>query len=77
MVMKGDIPLTITWSLNGAPIINDENGMSVVRMSPRLSSLSIEAINAVHRGVFKCIASNVGGESEYSTELKVNGIKNT
>lgn len=70
---KGDVPIDIKWSINNRPIINNENGMTVMKMSARLSSLSIESINSKHRGVFKCIATNEAGSSEYSTELMVNG----
>lgn len=74
MVMKGDLPLSITWSLNSEPIINDENGMQVVKMSARLSSLSIDSITGHHRGIYKCVATNAAGSSESSAELVVNGI---
>lgn len=77
MITKGDLPLDIKWSLNGQLIVNGENGMSVVRMSPRLSSLSIDSINGKHRGLFKCLASNAAGATAHSTELKVNGAKTT
>lgn len=73
MISKGDLPLDIKWTLNGQLIVNGENGLTVVRMSPRLSSLSIESINGIHRGIFKCMASNAAGLSEHSTELQVNG----
>lgn len=74
MITKGDLPLDIKWSLNGELIVNGENGLTVVRMSPRLSSLSIESINGKHRGIFKCMASNTAGSTEQSTELQVNGV---
>lgn len=74
MITKGDLPLDIKWSLNGQLVVNGENGLTVVRMSARLSSLSIDAINGKHRGLFKCMASNAAGTTEHSTELKVNGV---
>lgn len=73
MISKGDLPLQIHWTLNGVPIVNEANSMHVMRLSPRLSSLSIEGINGAHRGTFQCIASNVAGRSESSSDLKVNG----
>lgn len=73
MITKGDLPLDIKWSLNGQLVINGENGITIVRMSPRLSSLSIDSINGKHRGLFKCMASNVAGTTDHITELKVNG----
>lgn len=73
MISKGDLPLQIHWTLNGEPVVNGANNMQVVRFSPRLSSLSIDAISGTHRGTFRCIASNLAGRVEASSDLKVNG----
>lgn len=73
-VTKGDVPIDIRWSLNGQPLVNSENGVTIFRMSPRLSSLSIDNVKDIHRGVFKCTASNAAGTTDYATELIVNGI---
>lgn len=72
MAMKGDLPIEISWWLNGQPIDNAV-GITVMKVSPRLSSLSIDSISYKHRGDFKCVARNKGGHAEYTTELKVNG----
>uniref|UniRef100_A0A1B0DA17 Ig-like domain-containing protein n=1 Tax=Phlebotomus papatasi TaxID=29031 RepID=A0A1B0DA17_PHLPP len=71
-VTKGDVPIDIRWSLNGQPLVNSENGVTIFRMSPRLSSLSIDNVKDIHRGVFKCTASNAAGTTDYATELIVN-----
>lgn len=73
MITKGDVPLNIKWTLNGQPIVNGENGLQVVKMSPRLSSLSIESLSDRHRGIVRCIVSNNAGETYYMSELKING----
>lgn len=73
MVSKGDLPLTIQWSLNGEPLTSESERITVVKMSPRLSSLSIESINHRHRGIYKCKASNKAGATEYTANLIVNG----
>ncbi|EDW31485.1 GL10941 [Drosophila persimilis] len=72
MVPKGDLPMEIRWTLNSAPIITGEHGFSLSRLNPRTSSLSIDALEARHRGLYKCIASNKAGIDEYSAELHVN-----
>lgn len=73
MASKGDLPLTIQWSLNGDPLTSDNDQITVVKMSPRLSSLSIESINHRHRGVYKCKATNAAGSAEMTANLIVNG----
>lgn len=73
VVPKGDLPLEIRWSLNSAPIVNNENGFSLLRLNKRTSSLNIDSLQALHRGIYKCIASNQAGTSEYTAELQVNG----
>lgn len=73
LAMKGDIPLTVTWSMNGRSIRNGENGITIVQMSPRLSSLSIVSLNANHRGLYECRVSNGAGVAKFSAELLING----
>ncbi len=73
MITKGDLPLNIKWSLNGQLVRSGENGIIVGKVSPRVSTLSIESMNSFHRGKFMCIASNAAGESNFTTELRVNG----
>ena len=72
MAMKGDLPIEISWWLNDKPI-SENSGITVMKVSPRLSSLSIESMSYEHRGDFKCVARNKAGQAEYTTELKVNG----
>ena len=73
MASKGDLPLTIQWSLNGEPLTGNNDQITVVKMSPRLSSLSIESINHRHRGVYKCKVTNLAGTAELTANLIVNG----
>lgn len=73
VVPKGDLPLEIRWSLNSAPIVSGENGFSLMRLNKRTSLLNIDSLEALHRGNYKCIASNLAGNSEYTAELEVNG----
>lgn len=59
--------------MNGRIINDDVDGVNIVRMSARLSSLNIDSISASHRGVFQCIAINEAGIANHSTELLING----
>lgn len=74
MISKGDLPLNIRWELNSQPILNGHHGVVIVKLSSRLSSLSINSISGEQRGIFKCIAENDAGSDEFESELKVNGI---
>lgn len=73
MVARGDLPVDIFWSLNSEPIVSDQNGFTITRMNMKTSSLSIDALDAKHRGVYSCIARNKAGFTEFHTELHVNG----
>lgn len=75
MITKGDLPLQIKWTLNNRTLEN-EDGISITRMSARLSSLSIDSISSDHRGVFGCIAFNEAGKTDSSSELRANGNRN-
>lgn len=73
MVAKGDLPLDLFWSLDSMPIVSGQHSFSIVRMNARTSVLSIDSLDARHRGVYKCSARNKAGHSEYQSELHVNG----
>uniref|UniRef100_A0A1B0GLK3 Ig-like domain-containing protein n=1 Tax=Lutzomyia longipalpis TaxID=7200 RepID=A0A1B0GLK3_LUTLO len=72
MVTKGDLPLTFKWLLNSQEVVSGQGGVTIVRMSQRLSALSIDAISDRHRGTLKCIAQNWAGKTEAESELFVN-----
>ncbi|XP_017467259.1 PREDICTED: Down syndrome cell adhesion molecule-like protein Dscam2 isoform X43 [Rhagoletis zephyria] len=72
MIQKGDTPITIKWTLNSRPIINGEEGITILKLSPKTSVLNIAAVEQYHRGLFKCIAENKAGSSFYASELNVN-----
>lgn len=75
MIQKGDVPITIKWTLNSRPVINGEEGLAILKLSPKSSVLNIASVEEQHRGLFKCIAENKAGTDFYVAELKVNGIK--
>ncbi|CAB3223434.1 unnamed protein product [Arctia plantaginis] len=71
MVTKGDIPINITWLLNGKPT-GEMTGISVSKIGHKASSLSIDSVGSVHAGVYTCLAANRAGHANYSTNLSVN-----
>lgn len=73
MASKGDLPIDIFWSLNGAPIVSGEQGFVMLRNNARTSALNMESLDAHHRGVYQCVARNRAGFSEVHAELRVNG----
>lgn len=71
---KGDLPMEIRWILNSSPIISGENGITIMKMNQRTSSLNINSVEGMHRGIFKCLVSNQAGTVEHLAELNVNGL---
>ncbi|XP_070134570.1 cell adhesion molecule Dscam1 isoform X20 [Drosophila bipectinata] len=72
VVLKGDLPLKIHWTLNGEPVKTGVDGFMVVQMNSRTSYLSVDALEAKHRGSYSCVAQNSAGKAIYSAELQVN-----
>jgi hypothetical protein len=71
--LKGDYPIEIEWALNGKPVERQNNEISIVNTSKRVSLLTIDGVQAHHAGEFTCMASNTAGATSYSTLLAVNG----
>lgn len=72
-VIKGDLPVNITWLLNNRSVDNYD-GIVVNNVNKKLSTLSIDYVTADHVGEFTCKASNKAGADSFSAHLKVNGI---
>lgn len=73
IVSSGDLPLTITWAFNGAPLISSDL-VSVSKSGHRISTLAIESVSARLAGNYTCIARNEAGISSHTSELRVNGL---
>lgn len=79
--VKGDLPVDITWSLNGQPLHGDKIAGShhrhrdiiINRSSKRASTLTIESVAASHAGEYSCTISNVAGSAMHTAVLSVNG----
>ena len=73
IITKGDMPISISWSLQGDQASVSDSSISTSQAGPRASFLSINSVSHRHTGVYTCTASNNAGTSTFSTELKVNG----
>ena len=72
IVTKGDMPLSIRWSMHGDAAESVES-ISTSQAGPRASFLSIPSVSHRHRGVYTCQATNAAGMATASAILKVNG----
>ncbi|XP_063932391.1 cell adhesion molecule Dscam1 isoform X10 [Zophobas morio] len=70
-VYKGDLPVKITWLHNNASIGNNE-GILITKAGRKVSSLTIDSVQAEHAGVYTCIAENKAGLNTHSAYLRVN-----
>nr|XP_015838886.1 PREDICTED: Down syndrome cell adhesion molecule isoform X14 [Tribolium castaneum] len=70
-ITKGDLPINITWSLNGQPV-QTIGGITVGQMGQRISTLSIDSVDAKHAGTYMCTAHNKAGTITHSSTLYVN-----
>lgn len=71
-MIKGDVPVNISWSFNNIPLAATER-TTVVRLSQKVSTLSIDGADASHIGLYTCVAKNGAGSDSSSTYLHVNG----
>lgn len=71
-VKDGDLPLQISWLLNGKTV-SDFLDISIVPAGSRGSILTIESVQYEHAGNFTCEAQNKAGKAEYIVGLQVNG----
>lgn len=77
-VVKGDVPLTITWRKDGRSIeISSQHHMSVKNVDQYNSILVIENLVADHTGNYSCCVRNLAAEVESSQSLLVNGNRVT
>ena len=71
-VIKGDEPLSITWSMKGEELGVGPD-LTTSQLGSRTSMLMISDIDYRHSGLYTCTASNKAGTASNTTELKVNG----
>ncbi|XP_026295693.1 Down syndrome cell adhesion molecule isoform X14 [Apis mellifera] len=71
-ILKGDLPIEISWALNGEPIGRDRSDINILATTKKNSILSIESVAARHAGEYTCSASNKAGATSHSAILAVN-----
>lgn len=72
-ISKGDLPVNVTWILNGRHVTNFD-GVAIGSLNRRTSQLTIESAQAHHSGEYVCLAQNAVGIAKYSSYLNINGI---
>ena len=73
ILRKGDRPIQFTWLYNGK-IINTNEDIQI-DLTGRSSILTIDPVKFRHQGAYTCVATNMAGQDEYSSDLAVNGIR--
>ena len=71
-VSRGDMPITITWSLKGQEL-NSGPSVTTTMVGTRTSMLIISDVDYTHIGEYTCRATNPAGSVTHSAELNVNG----
>lgn len=72
-VLKGDLPVNITWLHNNRTITKTTDN-SIIH-GKKFSVLNIEAVSFEHAGKYTCVVNNVAGTAAHTAILNVNGIK--
>ena len=72
VVSRGDMPITITWSLKGHEL-NSGPSITTNMLGRRASILIISSVDYSHVGEYTCRATNMAGSVTYAAELNVNG----
>lgn len=71
-VLKGDLPITISWKLNGQPLTSNDE-VTITPTGKRMSVLVIESVKGHHAGTYSCVGRSEAGEDVHSSDLLVNG----
>lgn len=71
-IIKGDNPVNISW-LHNNKVIENEAGISTVLLGKRISTLTVDSIQAEHSGEYTCLARNAAGSDRFIVRLAVNG----
>jgi hypothetical protein len=72
-VTKGNSPIVISWLFNNTKI-KPIDGILILKIGSRISSLSIDSVRSEHSGIYTCVARNAAGLSNHTSHLQVNDI---
>lgn len=75
-VIKGDLPLTITWRKDNRNVDSSQH-ISVKQVDQFNSILVIDTLGPDHTGNYSCHVRNMASEVEMSQSLLVNGKLNS
>lgn len=71
-IIGGDLPINVTWTLNGDAIEPWQEILTEKR-GKRINVLMIDSLKAKHAGNYTCWAKNGAGIIEHTSQLIVNG----
>ncbi|XP_043478437.1 Down syndrome cell adhesion molecule-like protein Dscam2 isoform X29 [Leptopilina heterotoma] len=72
VVVKGDLPLEVSWMFDAHPLGSDQSDIIVLDNGKRHKQLTIEAVSARHAGEYTCVASNLAGSVSRTAALDIN-----
>lgn len=72
-VSKGDFPIEFSWYHNEKKLSDITDGILISKTNKRISTLSIDSVQAKNIGEYKCQVKNPAGIVVYSAFLHVNG----
>lgn len=73
-IAGGDLPVNVNWLINGEEIASYLE-ILLDKRGKRIHVLTIESVSEKHAGNYTCNAYNNAALVNYTSELKVNGIK--
>ncbi|XP_039283562.1 Down syndrome cell adhesion molecule-like protein Dscam2 isoform X29 [Nilaparvata lugens] len=71
VVKDGDLPLNISWTLNGQPLVSSDD-VTIAKGGRRISTLTIESVSHQLAGNYSCVGSNAAGTDSHTSTLLVN-----
>lgn len=74
LVSMGDLPVSISWTLNGKDFSSTLTDISTSNIGKKISVLTIDAVSEEHIGDYECQATNNAGQATHTSRLLVNGL---